>query len=85
MAILNHAKNAQQMLMNNAYEELLKFLNSNEGQKTFPLSWKHMLMYFDERHDELKKSEEKIKEYQKFFNTLSNFLPRGSSTNRPLI
>ena len=83
MAILDHAEGARQQRMNDAYSELLKFLDTKKGQKMFP-NWSELLDYIDERHNELNKANKKIEEYQIFFNTLSNFLPRSSSTSRKL-
>ena len=82
MAILDHTEVARQQRMNDAYSELLNFLDTKKGQKY--LNKDALETYLKERHQEIEELNKKIEEYQNFFNTLSNFLPRSSSTSRIL-
>lgn len=78
MAIYNYVEAAHQQRKNDAYCELLKYLDTKKGQKKFPL-WFDLLEYLKDRNNELEKANKKIKEYQNFFSTLSSFLPHRSS------
>ena len=81
MAVINHEEVARQQRMNEAYSELLNFLETKKGQKY--LNRIDLEDYLREKHEELRIANEKIKKYQEFFKTLSNFLPQKSSiTNR---
>jgi hypothetical protein len=84
MATIDYRRIADEKARQEAFDELMEFLETEDGKKALP-NWVDLMRYLNDKEVKIKEQDKVIKEYRDFFSTLSSLLPRQFSIHDRLI